>query len=97
MAPAGSTVIKLTSLNVLHTDMYFTYLDGFMVLLLIDFHFFDSHLCPIRAPFRNMAAILNLDKGCTFLQICSFLNIFQKGGGVKPMLKKYRFRNGILT
>jgi len=26
-----------------------------------------------------------------------FLNIVQKGGGIKPMFKKYRIRNGILT
>ena len=80
--PAGSNVIKLTSLNVLHTDMYFTYLDWFMVLLLIDFHFFASHLCPIRAPFRNMAAILNLDKGCTsFSKSAVSWTFFKKGGG----------------
>ena len=33
-------------------------------------------------------------------RLCSFFNIFQKregGGCVKPMLKKYRFRKGILT
>ena len=95
--PAGSNVIKLTSLNVLHTDMYFTYLDWFMVLLLIDFHFFASHLCPIRAPFRNMAAILNLDKGCTSSPNLQFLEHFSKRGGGQTYVKKYRFRDGILT
>ena len=31
-------------------------------------------------------------------RLCSFFNIVQKGwGGVKPVLKKYRFCNGILT
>ena len=68
------------------------YLDGFIVLLLIDFHFFASHLCPIRAPFRNMAAILNLDKGCTSSPNLQFLEHFSKrGGGVKPMLKNTDF------
>ena len=74
---AGSNVIKLTSLNVLDTDMYFTYLDCFMVHLLIDFNVFASHLCAVRAPF--LAATLIRD--IPLFQICSFLTLLKGGGG----------------
>ena len=57
-----------------------------MVLLLIDFNVF-----ALRAPFRNMAAILNLDKGCTSSPNLQFLEHFSKRGGVKPMLKNTDF------
>ena len=49
-------------------------------------------LSCLLAPGRPLWA-----RDVPLLQICIFFNIVQKGGGVKPMLKNYRFRNGILT
>ena len=96
--PAGSNVIKLTSLNVLHTDMYFTYLDWFMVLLLIDFHFFVLVIYVLSGLLLEIwLQSWILIRDVPLSPNLQFLEHFSKRGGGQTYVKKYRFRDGILT